>query len=178
MDDIPAGAADAASALLQEKAAALVGAAAARNLKIVTAESCTAGRVATRLTDAPKASDAVFGGFVAYTVDAKERLGVPRDILDKFGPVSEQVARLLAEAALARSDADISLAVTGVAGPTTDDDGNPVGLVFLAASQRGVATKLVRKEYGRMHREAILANAVNDALDLLALMINEQSASA
>jgi nicotinamide-nucleotide amidase len=174
MDDISTTASDSAGTLLQEKAAAVVSMAVSRNLKIVTAESCTAGRVAVALTDAPRASEAVFGGYVVYAEDAKERLGVPPDMLQKFGPVSEQAARLLAEAALARSEADVSVAVTGVAGPTTDDDGNPVGLVFLAASRRGFATRLVKKEYGQMHREALLTNTVNDALALLAGIVSEK----
>jgi nicotinamide-nucleotide amidase len=174
MDEISSIAPDASSALLQEKAAGVVGAAVALDLKIVTVESCTAGRVAAILTDAPRASDAVFGGYVVYSVEAKERLGVPPEIIEKFGPVSEQVARLLAEAGLARSKADVSIAITGVAGPTTDDDGNPVGLVFLATSRRGSATKHIRKEYGTMHREAVLTNAINDALALLAAGIREK----
>jgi nicotinamide-nucleotide amidase len=174
MDEISTVGSGVATALLHEKAAAVVGAAVAQNLKIVTAESCTAGRVAATLTDAPHASEAVFGGYVVYTADAKERLGVPRDILQRFRPVSEQVARLLSEAALTTSEADVSIAITGVAGPIPDEDGNPVGLVFLAASRRGFATKLIRKEYGNMHRESLLANTVNDALALLAAMVGEK----
>jgi nicotinamide-nucleotide amidase len=166
------------AALLQEKAAALVGAAIARGMRVVSAESCTAGRLAATLTDAPNASQAVFGGYVVYTEDAKERLGVARDVLDRYGAVSAEVARLLAECALARSGADIAIAVTGVAGPTSDDDGNPVGLVFLAASRRQVPTRSLRMEYGPMHRDAILFNTIQDALTLVQSMIDEQPAVA
>jgi nicotinamide-nucleotide amidase len=173
MDDLSTIASTTATALLHERAQALVNAATSFNLKIVTAESCTAGRIATILTDVPKASEAIFGGFIVYTEEAKKHLGVPADILEKHGAVSEEVARLLAEGALARADADVSLAVTGVAGPTTDDDGTPVGLVFLAASRRGFTTRVVRKDYGQLHRDALLANAVNDALALLGRMLAE-----
>jgi nicotinamide-nucleotide amidase len=95
-------------------------------------------------------------------------------MLERHGAVSAPVARLLAEAALVQSGADIAIAVTGVAGPTSDDDGNPVGLVFLAAGRRGIPTRLSRMEYGAMHRDAILFNALQDALSLAQSVVDEQ----
>jgi nicotinamide-nucleotide amidase len=166
------------AALLQEKSALVVAAAIARGLKLVSVESCTAGRLAAALTDAPNASQAVFGGYVVYMEDAKERLGVARETIERDGAVSAPVARLLAEAALAESGADVAIAVTGVAGPTTDDDGNPVGLVFLAAARRGIPTRTLRMEYGAMHRDAILFNAIQDALSLAQSVIEKQAAAA
>jgi nicotinamide-nucleotide amidase len=166
------------AALLQEKAAAVVAAAIARGIKLVTAESCTAGRLVAMLADAPNASQAVFGGYVVYTKDAKERLGVGRDALDRYGAVSAPVARLLAECALAHSGADVAVAVTGVAGPTSDDDGNPVGLVYISASRRGFPPRSLRLEYGAMHRDAVLFNAIQDALGIAQSMVDEPAVAA
>lgn len=164
-----------ADEMLRKKAAAIVGAARALNLTLVTAESCTAGRVAATLADAPNASDAVHGGFITYTNACKKALGVPADTLKKYGPVSEGVARAMAAAALERSPADISVAVTGVVGPTRDNTGgpagDPVGLVYLAASRRGFPTEVIRKEFGTLDRDAILFNTVEQALHLLDRMI-------
>jgi nicotinamide-nucleotide amidase len=161
-----------ADEVLKEKAAIVVAAARTRGLTIITAESCTAGRLAATLTDAPGASEVVHGGFVTYTEACKEALGVPPELVARHGPVSDAVARLMAEAALARSPADVSIAVTGVAGPTRDDDNNPVGLVYLAASRRGEPTEIVKKDFGDMEREAVLFNTIEVALDLLDAVIN------
>jgi nicotinamide-nucleotide amidase len=161
---------------LRKKAASIVGAARGLNLTLITVESCTAGRVAATLADAPNASDAVHGGFITYTEACKEALGVPADMLKRYGPVSEDVARAMATAALERSPADISIAVTGVVGPTTDDDGDPVGLIFLAASRRDFPTEVVKKEFGTLDRDAILFNTVEQALDLLGRMIRPAQA--
>jgi nicotinamide-nucleotide amidase len=135
---------------------------------IVTAESCTCGMLATLLSKAEGASQHLHGGFVTYTKQNKTAaLGVPRGILDRQGAVCEPVARAMAEGALTRSPADLSIAVTGVAGPGTDDDGNPVGLVHLAATRRGQPTLHVKKSYGDLDRETILQRAMLDALQLL-----------
>jgi nicotinamide-nucleotide amidase len=164
-----------ADALLRKKAEAVVQAAARQALTLVTAESCTGGRIAAILTDAPAASRTVHGGFVIYTEACKKALGVPADLLDKHGAVSEPIARLLAETALARSPADIAVSVTGVAGPSTDDDKNPVGLVYFAASRKGHPTEVVKRMFGEMDRAAVLFNTVEEALALLGRMINRST---
>jgi PncC family amidohydrolase len=108
-----------------------------KDLPLAAAESCTGGALAQALTRAPKASTIVKGGFVVYTKAAKSAvLGVPQDILAKETAVAASVARAMALGALRRSEAGVAMAVTGVAGPAPDEDGNPVGLVFVAAAQR------------------------------------------
>ena len=106
----------------------------ARDLTIVTAESCTAGAVATTLSKAPGAGEYLHGGFVTYTKQMKTAvLGVSMKLLKQKGAVCAEVAEEMAIGALTRSSADIAIAVTGVAGPEPDVDGNPVGLVFCSA---------------------------------------------
>jgi nicotinamide-nucleotide amidase len=155
------------SSTLATKAKQAVALASARQLVLVTAESCTAGRLSALLSDVPDAGQCLFGGFVVYSEAAKTALGVPADVLTKNGAVSEEVARLLSHYALIRAGADVSIAITGVAGPERDVDGHPVGLVFFGASRRGQPTRVTKKEYGKMERGAILENILDDALHLL-----------
>lgn len=163
---------------LRKKAAAIVSAAGAMKLTIITIESCTAGRVAATLADAPNASDVVHGGFVTYTEACKEALGVPSESIKRYTPVSEEVAREMALAALERSPADISVAITGVVGPTRDDDKNPVGLIYFAAARRGKPIEVVKKEFGDLDRDSMLFNSIEEALDLLDRMIEPEHLSA
>jgi nicotinamide-nucleotide amidase len=105
-----------------------------RKLKLVTAESCTGGLVAATLTAISGSSDVVDRAFITYSNEAKrEMLGVSWDALMGHGAVSEQVARAMAAGALARSDADLAVSVTGVAGPGGGSAEKPVGLVYFAA---------------------------------------------
>src|SRR3982751_3041231 len=109
-----------------------------RKLTIATAESCTGGLVAAALTAIPGSSDVVDRGFVTYSNAAKtEMLGVPADLIATHGAVSEPVARAMAEGALSRSNADVAVAITGIAGPDGGSDAKPVGLVHLAAARNG-----------------------------------------
>jgi nicotinamide-nucleotide amidase len=105
-----------------------------RGLTLATAESCTGGLVAARLTSVPGSSDAFVGGIVAYADDVKaEELGVARELLAAHGAVSAEVARAMAEGARERLRADVAVSVTGVAGPGGGTEDKPVGLVFLHA---------------------------------------------
>lgn len=111
-----------------------------RGLKIATAESCTGGLIAGLLTEIPGSSDVVERGFVVYSNEAKvELLGVSEALIREHGAVSEPVALAMAEGALARSRADLSIAVTGVAGPGGGSEAKPVGLVHLAVGRSGTA---------------------------------------
>lgn len=97
-----------------------------KGLTIVTAESCTAGKLAALLSEAPGAAERLHGSFVAYTKANKTRaLGVLESLLGEKGAVCPEVAVSMAQGALARSPADIAVAITGVAGPEPDEDGNP-----------------------------------------------------
>ena len=102
----------------------------ARGLRLATAESCTGGMVAARLTDVPGSSDVVLGGVVAYANEVKTaELGVPEALLREHGAVSAEVAAAMAKGVRARLGADVGIAVTGVAGPGGGSDEKPVGLV-------------------------------------------------
>jgi len=106
----------------------------ARGLTLGTAESCTGGMVAERLTSVPGSSDVFVGAIVAYADEVKAReLGVPREVLERHGAVSAETAAAMAGGARERLGADVAVAVTGIAGPGGDSDEKPVGLVFLHA---------------------------------------------
>lgn len=124
-------------ALLHE-AASLLDACRARGVKLATAESCTGGLIVAALTAIAGSSDVVDRGFVTYSNEAKtEMVGVPAELIARHGAVSEEVARAMAEGALARSRADIAVSVTGVAGPSGGSAEKPVGLVCFGLAQRG-----------------------------------------
>jgi nicotinamide-nucleotide amidase len=106
----------------------------ARGLTLATAESCTGGMVAERLTSVPGSSAAFLGAVVAYADEVKAReLGVPPDVLERHGAVSAEAAAAMAAGARARLRADVAVAVTGIAGPGGGSGEKPVGLVFLHA---------------------------------------------
>jgi nicotinamide-nucleotide amidase len=109
----------------------------ARGWRIATAESCTGGLIAAALTAIPGSSDVVDRGFVTYSNEAKSDLvGVPAGLIVEHGAVSEPVARAMAEGALARSLADCTVSVTGVAGPGGGSAAKPVGLVWFGRALR------------------------------------------
>jgi nicotinamide-nucleotide amidase len=110
----------------------------ARGLSLATAESCTGGLVAARLTAIPGSSDAFIGGVVAYSNELKaEQLGVDAEILEQHGAVSAEAAEAMAVGARERLSADVAVAVTGVAGPGGGTEEKPVGLVFFHARGPG-----------------------------------------
>jgi nicotinamide-nucleotide amidase len=136
------------------------------DVRLATAESCTGGLIAGCLTEIAGSSDVVDRGFVTYSNEAKtEMLGVPAMLISLNGAVSEPVARAMAEGALARSNADITIAVTGVAGPGGGSAEKPVGLVHFGCAGRG------RQTYH--HREVFPGDraAVRDATVQTALSI-------
>jgi nicotinamide-nucleotide amidase len=110
----------------------------ARGITLATAESCTGGLVASRLTSIPGASDVFLGAVVAYADEVKEReLGVSAELLEEHGAVSAEVAEAMAAGVRERTRADIGVAVTGIAGPDGGTPEKPVGLVYLHASHSG-----------------------------------------
>ena len=140
----------------------------AADAAIVVAESCTAGSLCQVLSDAEGASDFFHGGFVTYTKAHKTRaLGVPAALLHQKGAVCTEVARAMAEGALAHSHAVIAAAITGVAGPEPDEDGNPVGRVCIAVARRGAPTRDLERNYPDEGRDAIRRRAVADALNAM-----------
>jgi len=153
---------------LQSAAAAVLDACRFRGLKVATAESCTGGLVAAALTDVAGSSDVVDRGFVTYSNQAKQdMLGVSSEILRDHGAVSRQTAEAMARGAITRSDADLAVAVTGVAGPGGGSADKPVGLVhFAAASRSGILT---HREigYGDIGRGEVRRKSVLQALGML-----------
>ena len=139
----------------------------ASDLRLVTAESCTGGLIAATLTEIAGSSTWFEGGFVTYRLSAKERmLGVPAALLAREGAVSEPVARAMAEGALHASDAHVSVAVTGLAGPDGGEPLLPVGTVWFAWALRAPEP---RCEHTAVHqlkgdRSAVRAAAVAIAL--------------
>ena len=158
----------------ENRAAALLEAYAARGLMIATAESCTGGLIAGLLTEIAGSSRVVERGFVSYSNAAKnELLGVPTDTIETHGAVSEAVVRAMAEGALARSRADVAVAVSGVAGPGGGTAAKPVGLVHLACARRGGMIVHLEKRYDDSGRGAIRLMTIDDALGLLEAAIAE-----
>lgn len=140
-----------------------------RGASVAAAESLTGGLIGVELTQAPGASDFFRGSLVCYSDDAKMQIaGVARSILDRHGAVSEATAEAMAEGAALRLGADLGIAATGVAGPA-EQEGKPVGTVFVGASWRGQARARPAFTYG--DRDNIRGLAVTAALDLGRRMI-------
>jgi len=140
-----------------------------RSLKFASAESCTGGLIAALLTEIPGSSDVVDRAFVTYSNEAKtEMLGVDAALVSEFGAVSREVALAMAEGALAHSAADVSVAVTGIAGPGGGTAAKPVGLVHIAAARAGSETLHKECRFGPLDRSDIRARTVVEALALAA----------
>jgi nicotinamide-nucleotide amidase len=153
---------------LMAQAQALLELCRSKKLKIATAESCTGGLVAATLTEIAGSSDVVERGFVTYSNEAKQAmLGVPATTLASHGAVSAETAQAMATGALAHAPIDLSVSITGIAGPGGAVAGKPVGLVhFAAASRRG---QLIHRErrYGNIGRKQVRDASVIEALALL-----------
>jgi len=137
-----------------------------KKLTVATAESCTGGLIAHSLTNISGSSDYFERGIISYSNNAKtEVLDVPNDILQKYGAVSEQVAKAMAENVRVKSKVDIGVSTTGIAGPTGGTPEKPVGLVFIAMS---TADETIVKKFqftgDRLQNKVSTCNA---ALDLL-----------
>ena len=142
----------------------------ARGLTLATAESCTGGLVAARLTSIPGSSDVVLGGVVAYANDVKTgELGVSAELLERHGAVSSEAAEAMAAGARARLGAGVAVAVTGVAGPEGGTDEKPVGLVYLHV--QGPSGDLPRELNLPGDREAIRGRATAAALHLVRTLL-------
>lgn len=143
-----------------------------KGIRIATAESCTGGMVAAALTEIPGSSRVFERGFVTYSNAAKvEMLGVSPATLEAFGAVSEQVAREMAEGALARSAADLVVSITGIAGPGGSEF-KPEGRVCFGLARRGGETRSETQEFGALGRAVVRANSRDHALSLLAAALS------
>ena len=138
-----------------------------KGLTMGTAESCTGGLIAKLMTDLPGSSQVFNGGIVSYTNGVKAGvLGVSQDLLDEYGAVSAQVAEAMARGAKAVLGCDIAVSATGVAGPDSDDRGNPVGLVYLGLAY---GDQCIVQEFhaGRGDRDRVRRMAAGTALDMV-----------
>lgn len=138
-----------------------------QGLTLATAESCTGGRVAERMTAMPGVSTVYRGGVVSYWSSVKaDVLGVPQEILDAHGAVSEPCARAMAEGARRITGADIAVSVTGAAGPDPDERGVPVGIVYIGlATPKGTFCRSL--DLGKRRRDRIQDLASNHAFDVI-----------
>ena len=141
----------------------------ARGLTLGTAESCTGGLIAKRLTDLPGSSAVFRGGVVSYTNQVKAQvLGVPRQLLEEQGAVCADVARAMAQGARRVLGCDAAVSATGVAGPDSDERGNPVGLVYVAlAAPEGCWVRKLSLAGASDRRDRVRIMAANHALDMV-----------
>ncbi len=138
------------------------------HVMITTAESCTGGLVSAALTAVAGSSDVFDCGFSTYSYKAKSSLlGVPQSILVEHGAVSETVASLMAEGALAHSAADVSVALTGIAGPGGGLPGKPIGTVCFACARIGAKTRTQTHQFGDTGRAIVRMDSVRVALEML-----------
>ena len=145
----------------------LLSAATQARVTIATAESCTGGMIAAAITDIAGSSAVFDRGFVTYSNAAKQAmLGVRTDTLAQHGAVSEEVAREMAEGALARSDAGLAVAVTGIAGPGGSGF-KPEGRVCFALARTGQPTLVETVEFGAIGRANVRRATVDRALGLM-----------
>ena len=137
-----------------------------KKLKITCAESCTGGLISGRLVNVSGISDYYEAGIVTYANEAKEKfLKVPGDMLKEYGAVSRQVAEAMARGAISFAGADVSIAVTGIAGPGGGTPEKPVGLVYMACCVRDEVT--VRKHNFTGDRQDVREFTVQEALRLV-----------
>ena len=145
-----------------------------KKLTLSTAESCTGGYIAEILTSIPSASQVYLGGMVSYTNGVKElALHVPHETLETYGAVSEQTAAFMAEGAIELTGSDLSVSVTGLAGPDGDDRGNPVGTVFVSIAHKGHYTRIYRLPKLDGSRDEIRRQVVDKALSLIHRYLEE-----
>ena len=151
----------------------LVSILAQRGQRVATAESCTGGAISHALTSVAGSSDVFEAGYITYSNGQKTaQLGVEEGLLSAYGAVSPEVVHAMAEGALARSNADHALAVSGIAGPGGGSETKPVGTVWIALASRGTSTEARRFAFPG-DRAAVRARAASAALAMLRLRLDE-----
>jgi nicotinamide-nucleotide amidase len=164
----------AANQAIRDAAVRVLDACRQRGLMVATAESCTGGLVSGALTEIAGSSDVVERGFVTYSNAAKEAmLGVPVAVLERHGAVSRETAEAMAAGALGNSRADLTVAVTGIAGPGGGSAEKPVGLVHFAAAARDGRRIHREKCFGDIGRSTVRARSVAEALAMLEALATE-----
>ncbi|WP_084396128.1 CinA family protein [Henriciella aquimarina] len=144
-----------------------------RRIRIATAESCTGGLLAGLFTEFSGSSDVLERGYVTYSNRAKEEvLGIPGDILADYGAVSEAVARLMAEGALENSRANLTVAITGIAGPGGGTPMKPVGTVHIACARENKAVLHEACYFGDIGRHEVRMATLESALEMIRKQIS------
>ncbi len=142
-----------------------------KSIRVVTAESCTGGMVAASITSVSGSSEVFDRGFITYSAEAKiDMLGIDAELVRKFNAISSEVAEAMAEGAIKNSQAQLSLAVTGIAGPKGGTKATPVGLVYIASHYEG--STVCEEHHFTGDRQAIREQAVQQALKLMISMIS------
>ena len=137
------------------------------NLMLVSAESCTGGQIASTIIDVPGSSRVFDRGFVTYHNNSKiDLLGVPKELIEVKGAVSEEVAISMAQGAIKKSKSSIAIACTGIAGPSGGNQDKPVGLVFIALIYDKKIV-CIKKNYGNIGRSLIRKLSAKSALNLI-----------
>lgn len=146
-------------------------------LKIATAESCTGGLISKMITDVSGSSEVFDCGIVSYSNEIKiSVLGVKKETLSLYGAVSEQTVREMSEGALRISGADISVAVSGIAGPVSDATNKPVGLIFIAVNYNNeITVKKLNNQFDVNIRENNRNSAANESLKLVCDILNNKA---
>lgn len=161
---------------LQDDAEQLLAQCRTRGMMISCAESCTGGLISALFTEIAGSSDVFERGFVTYSNEAKaDLLGIPMEMIDQWGAVSIQVAHAMAIGALQHSRADISVSVTGIAGPGGGSADKPVGLVHLSVAQKNES--LIDKvcQFGDIGRSNVRQSTIKAALELLKKSLEMES---
>ena len=160
---------------IQMLASAVLDAARRRGLSLATAESCTGGLVAGALTAIAGSSDVVLGGVISYANRIKTGLlGVDEAVLETHGAVSRPVAIAMAQGALEALGADLSVSITGVAGPGGGTAAKPIGLVHFATALKGARTVTREERFGDIGREPIRLVSVKTALEMLLARLTDE----
>ena len=142
------------------------------NLKLVTAESCTGGWIAKKITDLPGSSAIFDRGFITYSNDSKQQmLNVQKNTIDGYGAVSEEVVKEMASGALDHSNADIAIAISGVAGPDGGTKDKPVGMVCFGLMLKGNEPQAMTKVFDG-DRDSVRLLAVDFALNEINKLIS------
>lgn len=146
----------------------------AREWKLVTAESCTGGMIATAITDKAGSSEVFDRGFVTYSNQAKmDCLNVSAETLKKFGAVSQETAIEMAKGALKNSEANMAISVTGIAGPDGGTPQKPVGLIHIGYGLKGGVTQAKTCNFSGMSREEVRLNTTREALKILISILEQ-----
>lgn len=146
-----------------------------KGLVLATAESCTGGLIAKRITDVSGSSSVFNCGIVSYSNEIKEKvLGVQHKTLETYGAVSEQTVREMVKGVLRVSGADIAVSVSGIAGPNSDNTQKPVGLIFLAVSNgKNTTVKQLNNTFTENIRENNRKSASDEALKMILSLVGE-----